>query len=71
MEQAPKKLKQDNWIVPNIWAKVITNKLGQQYYKQKGVITQVIDTYTAVLELENGEKLKLDQDFLETGRVCL
>lgn len=62
-------MKQDNWVVPGIWAKVITSKLGERYYKQKGIITEVLDTYTGVLELETGEKLKLDQDFLETGGV--
>lgn len=47
--------------------KVITKDLGDKYYKQKGVVIQIIDKYAGVIKLlETGHKLKLDQDHLET-----
>jgi DNA/RNA-binding protein KIN17 len=47
--------------------KVITNKLGEKYYKKKGVVTDVIDKYTGVVKLiETGATVKLDQAHLET-----
>jgi len=46
---------------------VVTEKAGKQYYKQKGVVRELIDDYTAVVKmLDSGDKLKLDQAHLET-----
>jgi len=51
----------------DIIVKVITKKLGDKYYKKKGVIREVRDKYTAViLMIDTGEKVKLDQTHLET-----
>ena len=47
--------------------KIITKKLGDKYYKKKGVIIEVKEKYTAVVKLlDSGSKLKLDQTHLET-----
>ena len=47
--------------------KIITKKLGDKYYKKKGVVVEVKAKYTAVVKLlDSGEKLKLDQTHLET-----
>lgn len=47
--------------------KVVTKRLGDKYYKEKGVVLEVIDRYVGVIKmLETGHKLKLDQEHLET-----
>jgi len=47
--------------------KVITKRLGDKFYKEKGVIVQVIDKYVAVVRIiSTGTKVKLDQEHLET-----
>jgi DNA/RNA-binding protein KIN17 len=57
--------------------KVITQKLGDRYYRKKGVVTDVIDRYGAVVKMmDSGDKLRLDQAHLETvipalGRTVL
>jgi DNA/RNA-binding protein KIN17 len=62
-----KKFKQDYWLIEGITVKVITKALGDKYYKEKGVVLQVIDKYTALVKMhESGSKLKLDQEHLET-----
>ncbi|KAF6027527.1 KIN [Bugula neritina] len=62
-----KSVKKDYWLFPDIIVKVITKKLGDKYYKKKGVIREVRDKYTAViLMIDTGEKVKLDQTHLET-----
>jgi DNA/RNA-binding protein KIN17 len=51
----------------DIVVKIITNKLGEKYYKKKAIVTDVIDHYTGVVKLiETGATLKLDQAHLET-----
>ncbi|KAK9885885.1 hypothetical protein WA026_013760 [Henosepilachna vigintioctopunctata] len=62
-----KKNRKDYWICEGIIVKIITNTLGPQYYKQKGVIIEVIDRYQAIVKLiDTGKKVKIDQEFLET-----
>jgi DNA/RNA-binding protein KIN17 len=58
----------DYWLVENIVVKVLNKKLGDgKYYKQKGVVTQVIDKYIAVVKmLDVGDVIKIDQQQLET-----
>ncbi|KAG7162054.1 DNA/RNA-binding protein KIN17-like [Homarus americanus] len=59
--------KEGSWLTKNIVVKVITKDLGSKYYKQKGVIREVIDKYIGLVKLlECGTKLKLDQAHLET-----
>lgn len=69
MEESKKEKmnRKDYWLTEGIIVKVITKTLGDKYYKQKGVIREVIDKYVAVVKLlESGQKLKLDQEHLET-----
>lgn len=62
-----KKNRKDYWLFPGILVKVITKKLGDKYYKKKGVIKEVIDKYLAVVKMiDTGVKLKVDQEHLET-----
>ncbi|MBN3302840.1 DNA/RNA-binding protein KIN17 [Amia ocellicauda] len=66
-EQKKKSTRTDYWLHPNIVIKVVTKRLGEKYYKKKGVIKEVQDKYTAVVKMiDSGDKLKLDQSHLET-----
>jgi DNA/RNA-binding protein KIN17 len=57
----------DYWLATGIVVKIVTPKLGDQYYKKKGVVTEVIDRYGAKVKmLDSGDKLRLDQVHLET-----
>jgi DNA/RNA-binding protein KIN17 len=59
--------RKDYWLHKNIIVKIITNKLGEKYYKKKAIVMDVIDLYTAVVKLtETGTVIKLDQAHLET-----
>ena len=45
----------------------MTSKLGDKYYKKKGMITEVKDRYQAVVKmLDTNDKIRLDQAHLET-----
>jgi len=56
----------DHWVTPGIVVKVIA-KEPAQFYKQKGVITQLDSKYIARVKLlETGQVLRLDQAHLET-----
>jgi DNA/RNA-binding protein KIN17 len=62
-----KQNRKDYWLHKNIIVKIITNKLGEKYYKKKAIVVDVIDSYTAVVKLiEAGTVIKLDQAHLET-----
>ncbi len=56
--------------------KVLHSKLGERFYKKKGVVREVKELFTAVVEmLETGDKIKIDQAHLETvipaiGELC-
>ncbi|XP_035786645.1 DNA/RNA-binding protein KIN17-like [Anopheles albimanus] len=59
--------RKDYWLAEGIVVKLITKALGDKYYKEKGVVVEVIDKYQAKIKLlETGEKLKVDQAHLET-----
>jgi len=62
-----KKSRRDNWLEHDIVVKVVSRKLGEKYYKQKGIVVDVLDKYTGVVEmLDSHDRLKLDQEHLET-----
>lgn len=62
-----KKNRKDYWLAEGIVVKIITKSLGDEYYKQKAIVQEVIDKYRAKIKLlETGEKFKLDQEHLET-----
>ena len=47
--------------------KVVHRKLGERYYRRKGVVEEVRDLYTATVRMiDSGDKLKIDQAHLET-----
>ena len=62
-----RKRKKDSWITENIVVKIVTKDLGKEYFKAKGVVEEVFDTYGAKVKLlKSGKKLKLDQTHIET-----
>jgi DNA/RNA-binding protein KIN17 len=62
-----KKNRKDYWLAEGIVVKIITKSLGDEYYKQKAVVQEVIDKYRGKVKvLETGEKFKIDQQHLET-----
>lgn len=71
MEEKKKKQQQpvrtDYWLQPNIVVKVVTKRLGEKYHKKKAVVMEVRDKYGALVKMiDSGDKLKLDQNHLET-----
>lgn len=75
--QREKRNRRDNWLHPNIIVKVKTKKLGDSYYNKKAYVKEVIDDFGAIIKLlDTGEKMKIDQTYLETvipalGRTVL
>uniref|UniRef100_A0AAQ6AG91 DNA/RNA-binding protein KIN17 n=1 Tax=Amphiprion ocellaris TaxID=80972 RepID=A0AAQ6AG91_AMPOC len=66
-EKKKKSVRTDYWLQPNIIVKVVTKKLGEKYHKKKAVVMEVRDKYGAVVRMiDSGDKLKLDQNHLET-----
>ncbi|VDM53284.1 unnamed protein product [Angiostrongylus costaricensis] len=61
-----KKNRKDHWLHEGIIVKVITKKLGEKYYKSKGVVMTLIDDYVASVKLGDGVLIKLDQSHVET-----
>lgn len=59
--------RKDYWLTEGIVVKIITKSLGEKFYKQKGVVTDVIDKYAGKVKLlDSGNKVKLDQAHCET-----
>merc|ERR1712196_373982 len=55
------------WAVPGIVVKVMHKDLAQgKYYKKKGKVIATEEYTVALVMDDDGAKLKLDQDFLET-----
>lgn len=61
-----KKNRKDHWLHEGIVVKIITKKLGEDYFKAKGVVKSLIDEYTASVKLDDGVLVKLDQAHVET-----
>uniref|UniRef100_A0A1I7XYL1 Kin17_mid domain-containing protein n=1 Tax=Steinernema glaseri TaxID=37863 RepID=A0A1I7XYL1_9BILA len=61
-----KRNRKDYWLHEGIVVKIVTKKLGSEYYKAKGVILSLVDNYTAKVELNSGDVIKIDQNYLET-----
>ncbi|CAB3259434.1 unnamed protein product [Arctia plantaginis] len=59
--------RKDYWLCEDILVKITTRSLGDKFYKRKGVVEKVVDTYCAHVKLlDDNVKLKLDQNHLET-----
>jgi len=56
------------WLHLDILVRVINKSLADgSYYKRKGVVTKLIDKYTAHIKMaDGGDTLQMDQDDLET-----
>ena len=62
-----KKFRQDHWLTEGIVVKVMTKKLGEEYYKSKGHVREVINRYEGVIDLiDTDVSIKVDQKYLET-----
>uniref|UniRef100_A0A7E4VI60 C2H2-type domain-containing protein n=1 Tax=Panagrellus redivivus TaxID=6233 RepID=A0A7E4VI60_PANRE len=70
-----RKNRQDNWVTEGIVVKILTKKLGKEFHNAKGVITKLVDRYTAMVDVD-GDLVKIDQLDLQTvipsvGRTML
>jgi DNA/RNA-binding protein KIN17 len=62
-----KKNRRDYWLHKGIVVKVLSKIESKKYYKQKGVVLNVIDDYTGEIEmLDTKDVLRIDQSDLET-----
>ncbi|GBN07578.1 DNA/RNA-binding protein KIN17 [Araneus ventricosus] len=62
-----KKSRKDHWLAPGIIVKAISKKLGEEFYKKKVVVTEVQDSYYAIIQTtDSGEKTVAHQKQLET-----
>lgn len=57
------------WVIPNIRVRVITKKLGSDYYKEKGIVVDVTHFGgVATLQMPNGRVLdKVPERYIETA----
>lgn len=54
-------------LLQGIVVKVLHKKLGDRFYKKKGVVEAVKDTFAGIVKmLDSGDKIKIDQAHLET-----
>lgn len=59
--------RRENWLAEGIVVKVSAKRLGDSVHKRKGVVTELIDDFTAMVRILNGGPLvKLDQTNCET-----
>ncbi|XP_013183148.1 DNA/RNA-binding protein KIN17 [Amyelois transitella] len=59
--------RKDYWLTDGIIVKIVTKSLGDNFYKRKGIVEKVIEKYAAQVKLvDDGVRLKLDQNHLET-----
>jgi len=75
MEKEEKKKKQKKmidsssakWLMTGIVVKVVTAKLGEKYYRKKGVVVDIVDKYSGVIRmLDSGDRIRVDEAHLET-----
>ena len=78
MEEEQKKMKQKKmvdsssastvtWLMTGIVVKVVTPKLGEKYYRKKGVVMDIVDKYSGVIRmLDSGDRIRVDEAHLET-----
>lgn len=62
--------RKDYWLRPGIVVKVMNKKVaGGKYYKKKARLRKVVERYVGEVKmLESGDRLRVDQDDLETVR---
>ena len=74
-DRSPKRSREDShssrrmtWIIPNIRVRVVTEKLGRRYFKEKGTVVDVT-TKGATLRLDKSGVVldRVPEDYLETA----
>ena len=56
-----------SWLMKGIVVRVMDkNSSNGMFYKKKGYVKKVIDKRTGKIVMNSGEKIKIDQKFLET-----
>jgi len=66
IEQDDRKDRRDNWLTVGLIVKIMNEKVGGgKYYKRKGEVMRVIDTYVGEVSVD-GAILRIDQEHLET-----
>lgn len=66
IEQDDRKERLDHWLHVGLVVKIMNEKVGSgKYYKRKGEVLRVIDTYVAEVSVD-GAILRIDQEQLET-----
>ncbi|KAG9400268.1 hypothetical protein AC1031_011180 [Aphanomyces cochlioides] len=67
-EEEDRSNRKENWVHQGIIVKVMDKNVGDgEYYKKKGQVLRVVDTFGAqVRMLDSGDELRVDQDDLET-----
>ena len=59
--------RQEDWLRPGIIVRIVNKRLGDgQYFKRRGLVKRVLDTFIAEIELDDGSMVKIDQQELET-----
>jgi G patch domain and KOW motifs-containing protein len=68
------KLMDESWVIPNIRVRIVTEKLGRRFYKEKGVVIDVTREAGVTLELSNRNcngtptvKGQIPERYLETA----
>uniref|UniRef100_A0A0R3RFP4 Kin17_mid domain-containing protein n=1 Tax=Elaeophora elaphi TaxID=1147741 RepID=A0A0R3RFP4_9BILA len=60
-----KRNRRNNWLHEGIVVKIITKKFGNDFYKAKGAVKQLVDDFTAIIDV-NGCLLEIKQENVET-----
>ena len=67
MENQRKQSRRESWLAKGTVVKVMHEGLGDKYYRKKGVVENIKDEFTAIVQmLDSKDKLKIDQSHLET-----
>jgi len=57
----------DRWLMAGIVVKVVTQRLGEKYYRKKGIVLDVVNKYSGVVRmLDSGDRIRVDETHLET-----
>lgn len=68
IENKERKKTKITWVVPYLQVRIISKSFADgKYYKKKGIVIDIIDKYIGEIKMiENGDILRIDQDYLET-----
>ena len=65
------------WLIPNIRVRVVTHKMGKAYYKEKGVVVDVLKGRATLKMNHTGQVLQVPERYLESalpkvgGNACI